>query len=67
MSPSDVCLPLYLCLSVGNTGGTYADMTIHPISENTIREVLTKNTNDNQSNEIAHTVVSRTYVNIMKI
>jgi len=54
----------------GTAGGTYADITIHPIAENTLREASAAADSDSvgaDSEGILHNVVARSYVNVFKI
>ena len=49
-------------LAKGNSGGTFAEVSIHPLKEDEIRDAIIKKTET-----IPHNVHSRTRVNIIKI
>ena len=61
----------------GAAGGTYADLTIHPFSENKLRESMATSSHtsagvaDGQTKtdagEMEHVVASRSYVNVVRI
>lgn len=54
-------------LARGNSGGTFANLHIHPHNEVMLREKSIEARGHNQSDEILHDVASRTSVTIEKI
>jgi DNA polymerase alpha subunit B len=56
-------------LAKGTAGGSYADICIHPIAENTLREGIAAANADDAADDggMLHNVVSRSYVNVVKI
>ena len=63
-------------LTKGSSGGTYADITIHPVAENKLREAMSAGAiaaaevdgeEDKPDAGMLHGVAARSYVSVVKI